>query len=54
MMSADGTYGTWSYAYDLASNIASTTDPLTQVVSFTYDALNRVTTEDYTGASGPR
>ena len=40
------------YAYDLASNIASTTDPLSQVVSFTYDALNRVTTEDFTGAGG--
>lgn len=50
--SADGTFGTWSYVYDLAGNVASTTDPKSQQVDYAYDALNRVLSEDYTGAGG--
>ena len=39
-----------SYTYDLNSNRASLVDPLTQTTSFTYDALNRLTFIDYSGA----
>ena len=48
----DGTYGTWTYNYDVAGNLATTTDPKGQVVDYLYDKLNRVLSEDYTGASG--
>lgn len=49
---ADGTYGIWTYTYDNAGNPSSYVDPKSQTVNFTYDALNRVLTEDYTGLAG--
>ena len=39
-------------AYDDASNIDAAVDPRSQTTNFTYDALNRPLTEDYTGQSG--
>lgn len=49
---SDATFGTWTYVYDNTGNLATTTDPKGQVVGYLYDKLNRVTSEDYTGASG--
>ena len=49
---ADVTFGTWNYVYDLAGNLASTTDPKSQQTDYAYDALNRVTSENYTGGAG--
>jgi RHS repeat-associated protein len=49
---ADGTFGTWTYTFDDAGNLTSFVDPKSQTVNFTYDALNRVLTEDYTGQAG--
>lgn len=48
----DSTYGTWSFVYDNAGNIGTTTDPKAQVIVTTYDALNRPTTENFTGLAG--
>lgn len=50
--STDTTFGTWNYAYDSANNLISRIDPNSQTVTFTYDGINRVLTENYTGASG--
>ena len=43
---------TWTYTYDDAGNLASFVDPKSQTVNFTYDELNRVLTENYTGQAG--
>lgn len=48
----DGTFGTWSFEYDVAGNLISRTDPKSQVVQYTYDDINRALTENYTGAAG--
>jgi RHS repeat-associated protein len=48
----DGTFGTWTYAYDDAGSMTSSTDPKSQTVTLTYDDLNRPLTEDYTGSAG--
>ena len=50
--SGDGTFGTWTYSYDDSSNLTQTVDPNSQTVNYTYDDLNRVLTENYTGSSG--
>lgn len=50
--SADSTFGTWYYAYDAAGNLASSTDPKSQNVTYTYDDLNRPTAENYLGSAG--
>ena len=49
---ADTTYGVWTYVYDAVGNIATTTNPKSQVTLFTYDALNRPLTENFTGQAG--
>jgi RHS repeat-associated protein len=49
---ADTTFGKWSFVYDSAGNIGTTTDPKGQVIVTTYDALNRPTTENFTGLAG--
>ncbi|MGI9423774.1 MAG: hypothetical protein ACR2PA_11310, partial [Hyphomicrobiaceae bacterium] len=49
---ADSTFGEWSFEYDVAGNLGTTTDPESQVIVHTYDALNRVLTEDHTGDAG--
>jgi RHS repeat-associated protein len=49
---SDTTYGSWSYAYDDVGNIKHTVSPEAKTVKYTYDDINRVLTEDYTGASG--
>ena len=50
--SSDSTFGVWRYAYDASGNVASTTNPNGQNVVYSYDDVNRVLTEDYTGKSG--
>lgn len=50
--SSDTTFGNWSYAYDYAGNQITRTNPNSQVVNYTYDDVNRVLTENYTGTSG--
>jgi RHS repeat-associated protein len=43
----DPDMGTWYYSYDLNGNLYQQTDALSQTITFTYDALNRVTFKDY-------
>jgi RHS repeat-associated protein len=50
--SADTTFGVWTYAYDAAGNLGTTTNPKSQVTVVTYDALNRPLTENFTGQTG--
>ena len=49
--STSSTYGVWNYTYDDAGNLTTRVDPKNQTVNWTYDGLNRVLTENYTGAS---
>jgi YD repeat-containing protein len=49
---ADATFGTWTYSYDNAGNLISRVDPKSQTVNWTFDTLNRPSTEDYTGQAG--
>ncbi|MEK7639128.1 MAG: DNRLRE domain-containing protein [Patescibacteria group bacterium] len=49
---ADNTFGIWTFVYDAAGNVSSTTDPKNQTITHTYDALNRVLSENYTGQTG--
>lgn len=49
---SDGTFGTWTYTYDDTGNVSSVVDPKSQTVDFTYDDVNRVLTENYTGSAG--
>lgn len=49
---ADATFGTWNYSYDAAGNLTQTIDPKNQTVVYTYDNLNRITVENFTGLSG--
>jgi YD repeat-containing protein len=48
----DGSFSAATSTYDVAGNLTQTLDAKGQTVNFTYDALNRVLTEDYTGAGG--
>ena len=50
--SGDNTYGIWTYNYDDAGNLKATLDPKGQTVNLTYNDINQVLTEDYTGAAG--
>ena len=49
---ADSTFGLWTYVYDAANNLASTTDPNGVTIEHYYDELNRVTAEDADDAGG--
>ncbi len=50
--SGDATYGSWSYTYDDAGNVATSTNPEGKVVGYVYDSINRIIREDFTGMSG--
>ncbi len=50
--SSDTSFGTWTYTYDAALNLSTRLDPKSQLVSYTYDDINRVTSEDYNGQAG--
>ncbi len=47
-----GSVLTWTYTYDDSGNETSVVDPKSQTINHTYDDLNRVATEDYTGSAG--
>lgn len=49
---SDGTFGSWAYQYDSAGNLATSGSPVGDIVVYTYDALNRVTKENWTSGSG--
>ena len=49
---SDTTFGTWTFAYDNSGNLTTKTDPKNQVISYTYDNLNRPLTENYAGQAG--
>ncbi len=48
----DTSYGVWDFAYDDAGNMTQKTDPSDNTINYTYDALNRQLTENYTGEAG--
>jgi RHS repeat-associated protein len=48
---SDGTYGVWNFAYNL-QNLATTTKPDGSTITYTYDALNRILTEDANSTPG--
>ncbi|MBI2416008.1 MAG: DUF2380 domain-containing protein [Candidatus Kerfeldbacteria bacterium] len=50
--SADTTYGTWTYTYDVASNLATSLSPNGVTVTYGYDELNRQTSEDASDEMG--
>lgn len=50
--STDTTFGVWTYAYDAASNLATSSDPNAKVTVNTYDALNRITSENALSTAG--
>lgn len=50
--SSNSTPGSWSFSYDDSGNVTSQTDPKSQTINWTYDELDRVSTEDYTGQVG--
>jgi len=43
--------GSWSYGYDVNSNLITQTDALNQTISFSYDALSRLITKTYPAGS---
>ena len=49
---SDTTFGTWTYNYDPAGNLIHSISPKAATVNYAYDPLNRVLTENYTGAAG--
>ena len=49
---ADTSFGTWQFAYDAAGNLSTTTDPKSQVIVRSYDALHREVSENYLGQAG--
>jgi len=49
----DPDMGTWTYTYDLNGNLATQTDARGVVITFTYDALNRLTGKSYSDGSPP-
>ena len=44
--------GIWSYTYDENGNLHTQTDAMSQVITFTYDGLNRVTSKTYSPSPG--
>lgn len=42
----DGTYGTWYYEYDEAGNMINLVDPNGDIITYEYDELNRIASED--------
>lgn len=50
--SADVTFGVWTYTYDNAGNMTKTVSPKAETVNYTYDVLNRVLSENWTGGAG--
>jgi len=48
----DEIFGTWTYTYDDSGNIIQVIDPKNQTIDRTYDDINRILTEDYTGQAG--
>ncbi len=50
--SADTSFGTWTYAYDLAGNLTQTHNPENEIVDYTYDDINRQKTENFVGGTG--
>ncbi len=49
----DGAYGTWTYTYDASGNLVSRLDPNGVTVAYSYDDINRITTEDAYNDSDP-
>ncbi|MEK7672304.1 MAG: RHS repeat-associated core domain-containing protein [Patescibacteria group bacterium] len=49
---SDTTYGKYSFSYDDANNLKSEVDANGQTTNYSYDKLNRVITEDFTGQAG--
>lgn len=49
---ADTSFGIWQYEYDSAGNLIRQIDPKQQEIIWTYDDLNRVMAEDFTGQQG--
>ncbi len=50
--SGDATFGVRTNEYDSAGNLATTTDPKGQIVVNSYDSLNRLISENFTGVAG--
>ncbi len=48
----DDSYGVQVFVFDDVGNLTQTTDPKNQIIRYSYDALNRIETEDYLGADG--
>jgi len=48
---SDPDMGSWSYGYDVNSNLITQTDALNQTISFSYDALSRLITKTYPAGS---
>ncbi len=48
----DTTFGIWTYAYDNAGNMTQSVSPEAKTTNYTFDVLNRMLTENYTGATG--
>lgn len=48
----DGTYGVATSTYDDAGNLTQKITPRNHTINYVYDALNRPTSEDYTGVAG--
>ncbi|MHA3915827.1 RHS repeat domain-containing protein [Halovulum sp. GXIMD14793] len=51
-LASDPDLGTWAMSYDLNGNLLQQTDAKGQVISFTYDALNRVLTKSVPSTTG--
>lgn len=49
---ADTSFGTSTWAYDDAGNVTAFLNPRGQTINYGYDKLSRVTSENYTGATG--
>lgn len=47
---SDNTYGTWTFKYDNARNLIYQKDPNNKVVTYKYDALNRLSEENFIGS----
>jgi YD repeat-containing protein len=50
--SADNYYASTTFAYDNSGNLTEKIDGKGQVINYTYDDINRVLTENYTGEAG--
>ncbi len=49
---ADTTFGVWQFSYDNTNNLTQTISPNNHTVNYTYNELNQILTEDYTGGVG--